>query len=296
VALFALSLPVFIVWSRRDHMSQSATLADFILAVQTLFTAVLIVSASDEETVWPRRTIGAFLAVYSLVEFGRVGIFAATGRMPGAVLPWTETASGIVYVVSCSVLPLGFIWMMNARLMAHLNRQALVDPLTELLNRRGLQIEGEAELDRYRRAGRDFAVVVVDIDHFKAVNDRFGHGCGDEALRGMAEFLKGAVRPGDRVGRIGGEEFVVLLPDVSAQEARAIVEELREGFRGHALHLGREELRLTASFGIAVSAGRSALAWEMLVREADTALYAAKNSGRNATRVYDRALASSGGR
>jgi diguanylate cyclase (GGDEF)-like protein len=285
------SLPFFLLWAHREHMSQSATLQDFILAVQTLMTSVLIVGGADRETRWPRRTIGGFLAVYSVVEFLRVGLFLTTGKMPGKVSPALEVASGIVYVVSCSVLPLAFIWMMNARLLSHLNRLAAIDPLTELLNRRALRTAGEHEIENYRRTRRDFAVVVVDIDHFKAVNDRLGHACGDEALRVMAGFLQRAVRAGDTVGRLGGEEFIILLPGMSPAEAHTEVEYLRTGFREQAMKLGGEEVRLTASFGIAVSGGRGDLTWETMVREADTALYAAKNAGRNATKMYDKALA-----
>ena len=118
-----------------------------------------------------------------------------------------------------------------------------------------------------------------------------GHACGDEALRIMAGFLQGSVRDGDTVGRLGGEEFIILLPGMSPAEAHSEVEYLRTGFREQAMKLGGEEVRLTASFGIAVSGGREDLTWETLVREADTALYAAKNAGRNTTKMYDKALA-----
>ena len=292
VVMLGAALPFFIVWCHRDGLSKSATLADFVLAVQTLLTVIVILSSSDGETRWPRRTIGAFLAVYSAVEFFRVAIFFKTGRMPADVFPPIEIASGIVYVVSCSVLPLAFIWMMNARLLSHLNRQALIDPLTELLNRRGIENAGAEELQKYRTSGREFAVALVDIDHFiKSVNDRFGHACGDQALRSMAAFLKAAIRPADLSGRIGGEEFVIVLPGVVAHEARFLVEHLRTGFREHVMELSGGNIQLTASFGIAVTRGRRELDWETLMREADSALYAAKSAGRNATRVHETALA-----
>jgi hypothetical protein len=145
------ALPFFFHWSVTGHMSASATLQDGILALETGVTALLLMSASDRETRWPRRSIAAFLTVYSAVETGRVVIYGVTGKMPAQVAPWAEIASGIVYVVSCSVLPLAFIWMMNARLLLHLNRQSMIDPLTELLNRRGLQAAADVELSRYER-------------------------------------------------------------------------------------------------------------------------------------------------
>ena len=102
--------------------------------------------------------------------------------------------------------------MMNARLLVHLNRQSMIDPLTELLNRRGLQAAAEVELARYDRSGHDFAVVVLDIDFFKLLNDRFGHPGGDAVLVQVSLFLRNQVRETDIVGRFGGEEFVLILP------------------------------------------------------------------------------------
>src|SRR6202034_1972027 len=123
-------------------------------------------------------------------------------------------ASGMVYVVSCSALPLAFIWMMNSRLLLHLNRQSMIDPLTEVLNRRGLQAAAEVELARYERSRQDLAVAILDLDYFKLLNDRYGHSAGDSVLCEFSVFLRAMVRETDIVGRIGGEEFVLLLPNV----------------------------------------------------------------------------------
>jgi diguanylate cyclase (GGDEF)-like protein len=214
--------------------------------------------------------------------------------MPAQVAPWADIASGIVYVVSAAVLPLGFIWMMNARLLVHLNRQSMIDPLTELLNRRGLQAAAEVELARYARTGNNLAVVVLDLDFFKLLNDRYGHTGGDAVLSELSVFLRAMIRETDVAGRIGGEEFVLILPGLDAQTAFAAVERLRLAVADHAFQLGSRLVRVTASFGIAVSAGRADLTWDVLQHEADKALYAAKGAGRNVIRLYDESLAVTG--
>jgi diguanylate cyclase (GGDEF)-like protein len=189
------------------------------------------------------------------------------------------------------VLPLAFIWMMNARLLLHLNRQSMIDPLTELLNRRGLQAAAEVELARYARTGQHLAVVVLDLDYFKLLNDRYGHAGGDAVLCEVSVFLRGTVRETDIVARVGGEEFVLLLPGLDAPNALATIERLRVAIAGHAFQLGSRSTRITASFGITVSAGRTQLTWDLLQHEADLALYAAKGAGRNVARMYDPSLA-----
>jgi diguanylate cyclase (GGDEF)-like protein len=288
------ALPLFLRWSVTRHMSASATLQDGILAIETAVTALLILKTADRETRWPRRSIAAFLAVYSAVEACRVAIYLVTGKMPGQVAPWAEVASGIVYVVSCSVLPLAFIWMMNARLLLHLNRQSMIDPLTELLNRRGLQAAADVELSRYERTGRDLAVVVLDLDFFKLLNDRNGHAGGDAILCEFSVFLRSMIRETDVAARVGGEEFVLIFSGTDAETALATIERLRGAVAEHGFELGPRLIHITASFGITVSNGRKDLSWDKLQHEADLALYAAKAAGRNRSRVYDESMITSG--
>jgi diguanylate cyclase (GGDEF)-like protein len=289
--LAAATLPFFLAWSHPHTISRSATLQDGILAVDTALAVVLLFSASERETRLPRRTLAAFLAFYSVVEFARVAVFLIAHQMPARVSPALETTSAFVYVVACSVLPLGFIWMMNARLLVHLNRQSMIDPLTELLNRRGLHAAAELELARHERSGRNFAVVVLDLDHFKQLNDRFGHAGGDTILCEVSVLLLRMLRETDVIGRFGGEEFVLLLPDADARTALIAVERLRLALSEHPFRLGTRSTRITASFGVTLSAGRLNLSWERLQHEADLALYAAKRDGRNLTRLYDEAIA-----
>ena len=159
-----------------------------------------------------------------------------------------------------------------------LERLAYVDELTGLPNRRYVVRQLEALLSRARRHGRDLAVVMVDADHFKALNDHHGHHAGDVALRTIGERLRARVRREDVVGRFGGEEFVVALPDTDPEGAAAVAEDLRAAIAERPIPLDRSSVALTISAGWAMWEGESL---ERLLGRADDALYAAKAAGRN---------------
>ncbi len=172
----------------------------------------------------------------------------------------------------------------NRRLVARLSREATTDPLTGLANRGELDRRLAAEVARARRHSRPFSLVVVDLDHFKAVNDAHGHPTGDRALREVAAHLAAHARRGDSVGRIGGEEFAWLLPETPGPAAWAAAERMRAGLAAAPLPgVGR----VTVSAGVADAAhlgpGESS---EGLLRLADAALYRAKARGRDATVLF----------
>lgn len=166
------------------------------------------------------------------------------------------------------------------RMAQQLKTLSETDPLTGLFNRRaleGLATDAIAYADRDRRT---IAVLIFDVDHFKSVNDTFGHAVGDLVLKSLAAELEPKLRPGDCLARYGGEEFVVMLPNTSAADAIAVAERLREAIQ-------RLELRplagrtVTASFGVALRAPLSSAGWATLIEVADRRLYAAKKAGRN---------------
>lgn len=172
------------------------------------------------------------------------------------------------------------IALSNARLVEQLERQAAEDPLTGLANKRALQLAGEAELSRAARQQTSLALVVIDLDHFKEVNDRYGHPFGDQVLVAVAKALRSAVRAHDIVARNGGEEFVLLLPGTSYQEARAVVERARFMIEEIDLPDGG----LSSSAGVAcTAAGVTRL--RDLFEAADRALYLAKRQGRGRTEL-----------
>jgi diguanylate cyclase (GGDEF)-like protein len=179
--------------------------------------------------------------------------------------------------------------------LARIAEQAVTDPLTGVRNRRGFTEAGVAAIARAARAGLPVAVVALDLDRFKAVNDTHGHAAGDAVLRDTAGALLSELRAGDIAGRLGGEEFAVLLPGASLREASAMAERLRAALPDRVPH-PTAGARVTASFGVAeldavAEAGRAAQALEAAVAAADTALYAAKQGGRDRVVVAERCAA-----
>ena len=155
---------------------------------------------------------------------------------------------------------------------------ATSDALTGLLNRRGAEERLQAEVDRSRRYGHPLSVAWFDLDHFKQVNDRYGHEVGDVVLSAIATVVRRSVRAPDSVARWGGEEFAVVLPEQGLDEASRTAERLRQAIEGLELDLPGEE-RVTASFGVAELGPTESVA--DLVRRADQSVYAAKHGGRN---------------
>ena len=162
-----------------------------------------------------------------------------------------------------------------------LQREARTDPLTTLDNRRAMQERGPLELKRASRAGVPVALILCDIDHFKAINDRHGHEAGDAVLRSVAGTLRAALRETDLLSRWGGEEFLALLVDTDVRRAVEIAERMRASVEASTLE-GTAD-RATISIGIAIrqQVGEVTVAWEGLVKEADEHLYRAKSAGRN---------------
>jgi diguanylate cyclase (GGDEF)-like protein len=160
-----------------------------------------------------------------------------------------------------------------------LEQLARRDPLTGLDNRRAFDEAIQHAMARMRRYGEQFYVVALDVDHFKKVNDTHGHAAGDEVLCAVSSTLRSTIREVDRVFRIGGEEFVVLLTDVDARGALIATDRLRSRIAARVVSTGGNALQVTASFGLAQALMTSTPA--ELLRAADTALYAAKANGRN---------------
>jgi diguanylate cyclase (GGDEF)-like protein len=160
------------------------------------------------------------------------------------------------------------------------------DPMTGLANRRSLLTRINIELARQRRHGTPLALLMLDMDHFKSINDRYGHACGDEVIRVTAAVLEAQLRGTDLAGRFGGEEFIVILPDTGLDAALQVAERARTSLERQAIDCGGRQVQVTISIGVAVAIdGDDA---EQLIARADAALYAAKAGGRN--RVVHQAL------
>lgn len=175
------------------------------------------------------------------------------------------------------------IALQNARDYREKLEQAIRDPLTGLLNHRAFQERLGAELSRARREGYEVALVALDLDHFKPINDRCGHAVGDEALIALARTISTALRPTDVGGRVGGDEFMVALPGAGVSQAQSVVARLRNALASVTVGPTRETLTLSA--GIAVYP-RAAEYQTDLMRFADGAMYWSKSSGRDRVSVY----------
>ncbi|MCR9189593.1 diguanylate cyclase [Marinobacter flavimaris] len=166
-------------------------------------------------------------------------------------------------------------------LETELEQMATRDPLTGLLNRREMSRVLDEELQRARRYQRPMAVLWVDFDHFKDVNDTYGHAAGDSVLRSISRLLLGSVRSVDSIGRFGGEEFVIVLPEMDLEEAQETAERLRRKVAEEPQPLGNgEAVPLTISVGVAVYPDHGQTA-STLCAAADKAMYLAKDRGRN---------------
>jgi two-component system cell cycle response regulator len=173
-------------------------------------------------------------------------------------------------------------------LIDRLNELSLKDPLTGLSNRRQLVAQLEAEIDRVARSGEAALLLMLDIDHFKAVNDSYGHLAGDQVLRVVARTLASCIRPMDTLARYGGEEFAVVLPSCQPAFGEAVAERIRRAIAATPIRISATvDLRVTVSIG-----GAFALQWirsttELWIDRADQQLYLAKVSGRNRVCLED---------
>lgn len=167
-----------------------------------------------------------------------------------------------------------------------LARMAIIDGLTQLYNHTHLLKRLESEFIRTSRYGKELSFLMIDIDFFKRVNDRYGHRTGDQMLRELADLLRASVRQVDVVGRYGGEEFAAVLPETDHESAKALAERLRVAVEAHPFELGEEgePLLVTISIGVATFPGKRVRRLEDLVEEADRRLYEAKAAGRNLVR------------
>jgi two-component system, cell cycle response regulator len=160
-----------------------------------------------------------------------------------------------------------------------LKKQATVDGLTGVLNRRAILDQLARDIDRARRDDGRLSVAYLDLDHFKKVNDTWGHPAGDAVLKETARRLNAITRRYDAIGRLGGEEFLLIFPDASLWHAAGIVERVRKAFDGVPVDAGGQEITVTASIGVAALTHGMPL--DLLVKAADQALYRAKENGRN---------------
>ncbi len=211
----------------------------------------------------------------------RLIVYSVGGQAPSSLVdptPW-----GLFFIVCGTVtvpaLFLALLVLIQTRLSEQMQVALTFDGLTRAYSRRSILDELDRELQRCKRSGGKLAVLVLDIDHFKSVNDRYGHAAGDSALRHFSELVQRTVRASDRFGRLGGEEFVLLMYDCERAQALVQAQRVCDALRDAPFPLQGRDVRMTTSGGLAsYQSGDSA---ESILARADDALYRAKEHGRD---------------
>ncbi len=269
-----------------DSFSTRVLLSSGIITAYTWATAYEFWRGRSEPLVsrWP--------AIFMLFAHGSLYLL----RTPlGAMLPWLPTSNQMFESVWLTVLSfeallftisIAFILLAMAkeRTEYHHRTAALIDPLTGIANRRAFLQDGEAQLKRQAANPRPTAVMLLDLDNFKSVNDRFGHAIGDRVLEIFADVASGCVRHIDLFGRLGGEEFAALLRDTTCERALVVAEQIRACFADATRNVDGRPVVATVSIGIVISHD-AVLDLSALLAQADHALYRAKDGGRNRIEV-----------
>jgi diguanylate cyclase (GGDEF)-like protein len=219
-------------------------------------------------------SLGGF-ATFPVVTSGRLaGLLAVGGRLVARMNKDTEAFLD-------QVANQAHIVMENSRLFERVKNLSIRDSLTELFNHRHVMELVHHECDRVGRYQESFSILMIDIDHFKRVNDEHGHPVGDVVLREVAQVLRDTLRTVDAVGRYGGEEFLAILPHTGAEEAAQTAERIRARLEPHAFRILDRELHVTVSVGVASFPSEKIDSPAALIGAADQALYRAKQGGRN---------------
>ena len=227
-------------------------------------------------------------AIFMLFAHGALYLL----RTPfGAMLPWSPNGNVVFQSVWLTVLSfeallftisIAFILLAMAKERTEYRHKtaALIDPLTGISNRRAFLQDGEAQLHRQATDPRPIAVMLLDLDNFKSINDRFGHAIGDRVLQLFANVAGNCMRRADLFGRLGGEEFAALLVDATRERAMAVAEDIRRSFAEATCEVDGRPVVATVSIGIVISYD-AVLDISALLAQADHALYRAKDNGRN---------------
>jgi diguanylate cyclase (GGDEF)-like protein len=231
---------------------------------------------------WPWAMALPLLAAAAGFAFRgtRAAIWPNTVALQMTVDSGLNVASAISYLVIALAFHAVLMALVVGRLLADLRHRSRHDGLTGLLNRRAIEETMQAQIQRCLRAGQNFSVLMLDLDHFKDINDEHGHAVGDRALKHTAAALKTGLREVDSLARYGGEEFLAVLPDATVAASHAVAERLRTCLAGNPMPLPATRIALTASIGIAQWSGAGEDASQLVAR-ADAALYEAKLQGRN---------------
>lgn len=235
------------------------------------------------------------VALFSPTRWHSLAFVTPVVLIPNVMMAWGGSILEDFIVINGVMIPFAAVGVIISRvteasvwrafkLELQMQVEARHDVLTGCLNRRYITQLATQEVSRSTRHNHVFTVLLMDLDHFKKVNDTYGHAAGDQALKSFAEICRNNVRTSDSVARFGGEEFLVLLPDTDASHAKILAERIRSNTELAMVHSEGISFKITVSIGIAQFAGGSD-PFEQIVARADTALYRAKANGRNRVEI-----------
>ena len=272
----------------RNDMAARIAFTSVLVATVSWLTAVRIARARDPSAEPLRRLLVLAGLVNALVWLLRSGLAAgAVGVLQARIEPANDlevVAASLVVLLSALVTAL-ILMTVHARMADELRALATTDPLTRLVSRRALFERGKLLIASARASDRPLAAMMVDIDHFKRINDRYGHAVSDAVLRHCARQLRDGVREESLVARYGGEEFGLLVPLDRAADGFVAAERLRHRIASQPCQVGDAVVPVTVSVGVAIAQPWHSL--EQLLAEADRLLYEAKRGGRNRVGTAD---------
>ena len=264
------------------------------LAFNTIATAVALIAFTDcmktpsrDQFAWPAKLIIGWplLAAGLLFAFRALQVLMqwSDGGTTSQHQPANYTAFLWAFMVVLLTINIAMVRLVMSLLLQRISELADLDPLTECLNRRAFQRNLTSELDRLKRSDLPLACALFDLDHFKQINDTYGHSAGDRALVHAVAVVKASIRSIDVLGRYGGEEFVLLMPNTSLESATETADRVRIALAESPFKVDDRLIPLSASFGVtSLIANESA---EDALRRADMAMYEAKRLGRNRVEI-----------
>ncbi|MFK8052974.1 MAG: GGDEF domain-containing protein [Woeseiaceae bacterium] len=278
-SLLAFAAMVWFLFVQR-HVGLSAALLPASVSILLFVISYVVLNRQTNKTAADYVT-ALFIALFAMTQMVAASIsigMGATGDFG---------AYALLLHFNSLTLPTGYagigvfvLFLLASDLSQKMRQMSIRDHLTGLLNRRGFHERASRVFNRMRRENRSISVIIADIDHFKQVNDQYGHAVGDKALVYVSEVLSSLSRPGDIVARFGGEEFVMLLPSTDLVRADHLAEQIRATLADTPYTGGGDVFSLTSSFGVASYSSEDENVSDMILR-ADRALYKSKASGRN---------------
>jgi diguanylate cyclase (GGDEF)-like protein len=254
----------------------------FLVSGSFVTATALEVASGRDERLWSRNAALFLFCIHSVILIGRVPESLLGHWIPDHVISRSQLLAAfsletLLFVVASAFILLA---MVKERSEGEQIARASTDALTGIANRRAFFEVGEARIEENRRIRIPTAVALFDLDHFKQINDAYGHAAGDAALKLFARTAAAELRQRDLLARIGGEEFACVMPNLSAREAAAVADRIRIAFAAAALDGGGATFHATVSAGVFV-ASESDLSLDRMLAGADRALYEAKRGGRN---------------